>query len=112
MRLPLIARAVEELKMLTQTDIERERYESRRKAQLDHNSEMKAARMQGLAEGRVEGRVEGRTEGLSKGQMIGVIQLCEQLLKRSETPLEQLAGVSLEELTRLASELQAQLPGR
>ena len=82
-------RAVEELKMLTQTDIERERYEARRKAQLDYNSGIKAAR--------------------TEGQRIGEIHLCERLLKRAETPLEQLQSLSPEELTRLAEELQTQV---
>ena len=35
-RHPLARRAVEELKMLTQTDLERERYEGRRKTQLGY----------------------------------------------------------------------------
>src|SRR5438874_110053 len=38
---PLARRALEELKMFTQADLERERYEARRKAQLDHNSAMR-----------------------------------------------------------------------
>ena len=48
--------------MLTQTDLERERYETRRKAQLDYNTGIKVARM------------EGRAEAL--------IHLCERLLQR------------------------------
>ena len=60
----LVRRAVEELKMLTQTDLERERYEARRKAQLDYNTGLKVARM--------EGRVEGLQQGLIKGR-IGTI---------------------------------------
>src|SRR5438132_4265369 len=43
---PLVLRAVEELKMLTQTDLERERYEARRKAQLDYNTALKVARVE------------------------------------------------------------------
>ena len=35
---PLVVRAVEELKVFTQDEIERERYEARQKAQLDHNA--------------------------------------------------------------------------
>jgi hypothetical protein len=83
---------VEELKMLTQNDIERERYEARRKAQLDYASGLEAARQ--------EGRIEGE---------IGRVHLCERLLKRPLTPTEQLASRSLEELIQLADELQAQL---
>src|SRR5205807_4398598 len=61
---PLVLRAVEELKMLTQTDQERERYEARRKAQLDYHTGIKVARMEGRQEGLVEGK-------------IGTIHLCE-----------------------------------
>ncbi len=39
--------------MLTQTDLERERYEARRKAQLDYNTGIKVARMEGVAEGQI-----------------------------------------------------------
>jgi predicted transposase/invertase (TIGR01784 family) len=94
---PLVRRALEELKMLSQTDEERERYEARRKWQLDYNTGMKVARL------------EGREEGLGAGVLIGRIQLCERLLQRPETPTEQLAGLPLEELTRRADELLALL---
>jgi flagellar biosynthesis/type III secretory pathway protein FliH len=113
---PLIVRAVEELKMLTQTEIERERYEARRKAQLDYNSGLKAARMEGeaegLAKGNAEGLAKGNAEGLAKGERIGVIRHCERFLHRLETPTEQLQLLSLEELTRLADDLQAQVLSR
>jgi hypothetical protein len=100
-RQPLVLRAVEELKMLAQNDVERERYEARRKAQLDFNTAVKAARM--------EGREEGREEGRAEGEMIGRIHLCERLLKRPLTSTEQLVNRSLEELTQLADDLQAQV---
>ncbi len=94
---PLVRRACEELQMLTQTDEERERYEARRKAQLDYNTGLKVARM------------EGREEGRMEGEQIGRIHAYERLLGRPETPTEQLNGLSLEELTRRADELQALL---
>jgi predicted transposase/invertase (TIGR01784 family) len=106
---PLVLRALEELKMLTQTDLEREHYEARRKAQLDHNTLMKVARLEGREEGRVEGREEGRQEGRQEGQ-IGIIHLCERFLNQRLTPTEQLEAMPLEELTRLAEELQRQIP--
>jgi flagellar biosynthesis/type III secretory pathway protein FliH len=107
--------------MLTQTDLERERYEARRKAQLDQNTLVKVARLEGREEGRTEGREEGRTEGReegrtegreegrTEGEQIGVIHLCERLLNRPETPTEKLAALSLEQLARLADELQGQV---
>ena len=75
--------------MLTQTEVERERYEARRKAQLDYNTGLKAARME--------------------GEKIGAIHLCERILQRPETPIEQLASLSLEDLSRLADQLQAEV---
>jgi hypothetical protein len=88
----LVLQALEELKMLALTGQERERYEARRKAQLDYNTGLKAARMEGRAEGE-----------------IGRIHLCERLLKRPLTPTEQLTSRSLEDLIQLANELQAQV---
>jgi predicted transposase/invertase (TIGR01784 family) len=105
MRRPLVIRAFEELKMLTQTDEERERYEARRKAQLDYNTGMKVARMEGRDEGRAEGRVEGRAEG----EKIGIIHFCERLLQRPQTATEQLLALSLEDLTRIADDLHQQV---
>jgi predicted transposase/invertase (TIGR01784 family) len=120
---PLARRAVEELKMLAQTDLERERYEARRKAQLDYNTGLKVAHMEGKEEGLAEGqmqrivaRKEGREEGVAEGLEEGVakgqihlIHFCERLLHRPETSTEQLTGLSLQDLTRLADELQAQV---
>lgn len=91
---PLVLRALEELKMLMQTNAEREIYESRRKAQLDYNTGLKVARM----------------EGQLAGEKIGMIHLCERLLHRPETPTEQLADLLLEDLRQLADDLQSQLP--
>lgn len=86
---PLIPRAVEELKMLTQSELDRERYEARRKAQLDYNTGMKIARLE--------------------GEKIGRIHAFERLLNLPETPTEQLLGLTLDDLTRRADELQARL---
>ena len=94
-------RAVEEeLKMLTQTDLQRERYEARLKAQLDYNTGLKVARLEGLE------------EGLQKGQAaekIHAIHLLERKLEQPETPTEQLAQLSLEELSQLVDQLLTQM---
>jgi predicted transposase/invertase (TIGR01784 family) len=100
---PMVVRALEELMVLSQSDMERERYESRRKAQLDYSTGVKVARMEGHTEGRVEGRIEALIE-----EKIRAIHFCDRLLKREETPLDGLARLSLEELTRLADQLQEQ----
>jgi hypothetical protein len=78
--------------MLTQTEIERERYEARRKAQLDYNSGMNFARRQGEM----------------AGEKIGAIHICERMLQRPETPKEQLLTLSTEDLNRLAEDLEKQ----
>jgi predicted transposase/invertase (TIGR01784 family) len=113
---PLVRRALEELKMMTQSEIERERYEARRKAQLDYNTITNVARdeghAKGLAEGRAEGHAEGRTEGRAEGEKLGLIRLihlCERLLGRAQTPAEHLANRPLEDLTRLADDLQVEM---
>ncbi len=50
-----------------------------------------------------------RANGREDGEQIGRIQLCEQLLQRPVTPRERLASLSLEDLTRVADDLQAQV---
>ncbi len=89
---PLIKKALEELKMLTQTDLERERYEARRKAQLDQNSMINGA----IRKGRYE-------------EKVAQIHSYERKLNRPETPAEKLASRSLEELAQLAENLLSDL---
>lgn len=95
LRTPIILRAVEELKMLTQNDIERERYEARRKAQLDYNTDIKVARL------------EGEKLGREQGEKLGLIHAYEEMLNRTPTPKSQLLLLSPEELTHLVEELHA-----
>jgi predicted transposase YdaD len=61
--------------------------------------------MIGLEKGLEKGRAEGWAEGEKTG-LISNIHLCKRLLDRPETPTDQLAGLSLEELNHLAQELQ------
>ena len=93
---PMVLRAFEELKMLSQTDVERERYESRRMAQLDYNTGLKVARM----------------EGLEQGEKIGMIHILESLLNQAKTPRDQLLLLSMEELAQMGDALKAQLAKR
>lgn len=83
--------------MLSQNDLERERYEARRKGQLDYNTGMKVARL--------EGRAEGRAEGVKIGQ----IQAFQRILNRPQTPTDQLAALPFDELSRLADSLLEQV---
>ena len=86
---PLVPRAVEELKMVTQSELDRERYEARRKAQLDYNTGLKVARLE--------------------GEKIGMIHAFERLLNLPETPTDELIGLTLNDLARRADELQARV---
>lgn len=82
---PVILRAVEELKMLTQTDMERERYEARRKAQMDRNTVIWFERL------------------------AGAIHAYETVLQRPQTPDSELEAMSADGMTRLAEELKKQV---
>ena len=86
---PMLLRAVEELKMLTTDELERERYESRLKAQRDHTSGLDSAEL--------------------KGEQIGTIRTFEKVLGRPQTEKDHLKRMSWEELTQLAEDLQQQV---
>ena len=115
LRQPSIMRAVEELKMLTQSDIERERYERQLKNQFDRNSwEWHARRREEIGQeigkqiGQEIGQKIGQKIGQEIGKQIGIIRICEDILQRQETPEGQLLALSLEDLTRLAEDLKKQ----
>jgi len=55
------------------------------------------------------GREEGIALGLNRGQKVGIVHFCEKLLHRPPTPPEQLAGLPLEDLARLAEDLKEQV---
>ena len=89
---PPVLRALQELKAMAEDAEFRKRYEARRRALLEMKMQMQWARNQGLAEGKKE-----------------MIHLCERLLNRPQTPAEQLTGLSLDDLTRLADDLQEEV---
>jgi len=60
---PPMVKAVEVMKNMTQSEIERERYESRLKAIRDQQFYVESAREEGLEEGLEKGREKGREEG-------------------------------------------------
>ena len=81
--------------MLAQSDIEREKYEARRKGQLDYTTDMRAER-----------RI-GRAEGEARGEAMATIRLLQRLLKRPATSNEEFGAMSIEELTALEATLTA-----
>ena len=98
--LPAIHKAIEELNMISQSEIDHQQYLSRRKKFLDDNSFRAQSRREGHAEGHAEGFVHGR------------IQLLESLLGLDPTPIEQLETLPLNELKQLEVDLQSQLANR
>ena len=84
-------RAGKELTMLAQTDIEREKYEARRKGQRDYTTDMRAERRIGEA----------------RGVAMATIRLLQRLLKRPATSNEEFGAMSIEELTELEATLTA-----
>jgi predicted transposase/invertase (TIGR01784 family) len=85
LQVPPMPKAMEVLRMVTQSDLERERYESRLKFQRDMNARMREAQ-----------------EG---GVLIGRVQAYEHFLKVGPTPVETLREMSLEQLSALADRL-------
>jgi predicted transposase/invertase (TIGR01784 family) len=102
---PEIRHAMEELKMLGQTTIERINYENRVKAMRDMAAYRETGYMDGHARGLAEGLAEGLTEGLTDGELIGTIRTLQSVLKMPVTPQDQLRGLSTPELNALAEQL-------
>lgn len=94
--------------MLTQDELEREKYEARLKFQRDAQAELYSARM----EGEKRGEQRGEQRGKQRGELIGRVRLSEQLLQQTPTPGETLDTLPLEQLQQLADQLQARLSGR
>ncbi len=93
LRTPAVQRAMEALAMMSQNELERERYQARLKEQRDRVSYIKDAREQGLQEGEVVGR----------------IHLCQRLLKQPLTSREELLALPLTVLQARAEALEKQL---
>ena len=93
LRTPPVRRAMEVLAMMTQSELERDRYEARLKFQRDQFSFVKDA----LA------------EGLEKGEVLGRIHLCQRMLKVPLTPRAELLALPLAELLARVAALEQQL---
>ena len=78
--------------MVSQSELEREKYEARLKYQRD-----------------AEGLLREATE---RGIMMGRVQMSEEILKLEPTPRETLLSMPLEELRQLVNRLKAQLASR
>jgi predicted transposase/invertase (TIGR01784 family) len=102
---PIFRRAIKELEMLTQDEQERMRYESRMRAIRTQQTLVEEAEERGIEKG-IE---KGREEGIKKGEYIGRIHLAERLLKRPQTPSDDLVQLKQDDLRRRADELEREL---
>jgi hypothetical protein len=96
---PIFRRAIKELEMLTQNEQERMRYEARMLAIRTHQTLLEEAEERGIE------------KGVEKGEYVGRIHLAERLLKRPQTPSDDLVQLTLDDLRRQAAELEAELTG-
>jgi predicted transposase/invertase (TIGR01784 family) len=118
LNIPPIQQAMEVLRMLSQDELERERYEAARKVRLDHDSLVEEVRRSKEAARKAEEAVkeaarkaeETAKEAEEKGELVGRIRLCQRMLKQPLTPREELAVLALPELTQMAELMEQQLP--
>ena len=100
------------LEMIAQSPREREMYEARLKFERDQAWRIRTAKAEGRAEGIEEGTAKGRAEGIERGECLGQIRLLQSLLGLPESSSSELATLEFEQLSNLATQLQAQLRDR
>jgi hypothetical protein len=97
LQVPPIRKAMEVLHMVTQSDLERERYEARLKYRRDELARLYDAEQRGIEQGR------------ACGILIGQVQVYEKLLMQAPTPPEALQAMTLEQLQELVDRLGTRL---
>lgn len=100
---PLLAKAYNELRILSNNEEMRTEYEARIKAKRDEISRLEGALAAGEAKGREEGRTEGRTEGRVEGIKEGKAEIVKNMLKRNVTveDISRLTGLSVDRIMEL-----------
>jgi hypothetical protein len=106
--IPELRRAMEVLKMFAQNDLERELYEGRLKAKRDLQT-LETFRKQLEAERDTLATERDAARREARDSLVKRIQLCEQLLGRSVSARDDLVACDMEQLRRLAEELERQL---
>jgi predicted transposase/invertase (TIGR01784 family) len=94
---PAVRQAMKVLHMLTQNDLERQRYQDRIKAERDRLSFLDDARAEGLE------------QGLEKGELLGRIHVFQHFLKQPLTSRDELLALPLAELKARADTLEQQV---
>jgi flagellar biosynthesis/type III secretory pathway protein FliH len=103
--------------MLTQNDLEGERYQTRLNAERDRmmyfndarEDGLERGRQKGFAQGFAEGFAQGFAEGLAKGLIIGRMQVCQQMLQMPVQSPQALVRFSLAQLEAENAALQDRL---
>ena len=113
---PAIRHALGEMQMMTQSELERERYEARLKWQRDYAAAMDdARRAAAAAEAIAEARGEARGEARAKEIVVRQVHTYQRLLGQPLSPLGELQQRSLPELEilihGLGEQLAASFPG-
>jgi len=112
---PVIRQAVEVLMRISQSELERQRYLERQRAEQDAASlaeDARVAHQVGFDEGLEQGIEKGIEQGIEKGIQIGRIKLLQQLLEQPETSNEELSRLPEQQLGQLEESLKQQLRGK
>jgi flagellar biosynthesis/type III secretory pathway protein FliH len=105
---PEFVEAAGVLEMINQTPEQLQEYRARMKFQLDETARLAYARQEGLR----EGEAKGLREGVQKGELLGRIEILQELLSLSQPTREELSTYELSQLSDLAIQLQQQLSRR
>jgi len=102
-----IQRATEALNSINLITKDKQMYDLRKKAEIDYNWGLKAAKKEGREEGIEIGKSKGRC-----GELVKTIHFCQSILLSPQTSITELERLSVDELDRLATDLQSQVRQR
>lgn len=103
---PEIVKALEDLEMLSQDDLERERYLARMRVLMDENSRLHSAREEGLEQGLEQGLQQGLEQGRGEGILLGEQSSLLRVLRKrfgsiSNTLIERIGRLDLQQVEKL-----------
>ncbi len=102
-----IQRATVALNNINLITKDKQMYDLRKKAEIDYNWGLKAAKREGREEGIGIGESAGR-----KKEIVKTIHFCQSILAVPQTPLEELEMFDVNDLDKIATDLQSQVRGR
>lgn len=107
---PAICKALEELNMLSQDDLERERYLARVRVERDEKSRLISAKEDGIEQGVEIGKAQGKAQGKAEGRAEGMLKIISMLLRHrvgsiDDNLQEQINTLDAEQLEALSEAL-------